>query len=436
MPSVANQPTLTSIHATHFKETGNDADKSLRLKKDGETLYTHDKLSSTTVKRALHMDVDQSRVAAREAKKQAGAEFVKQAIDNEFGPGMGDKVFGQAGGILGHDLSGGVTRRDLGVLLETAKAQQDAEGVVAKLVGMDLANGDAKENRETVREAVAALKDPKIPTDQKFAIADVLKQTVGEAGAEAFDNLFCGGGINSDTDLVHGFLDATDPHGDPILTTEECIDRMRAQLDHQIPKEDAASFLRYPSTATAVMSHAIFSADDGKLAGLKAQIKDTLVSMPGTYPDGTPDEVKHADTLEMVDRLDGMFGDTDLATPEMRAVFGEIRDAVDNAENAGQSGDDFLESTVFLRGLFAKTLMVEVRADLGLGAFDSNTHPSTNAVTFFQKAASDRDTFPPNRAYMQDWLPTYRDDGSGMSRMVDSMKAGAAIHPTATLQDV
>jgi hypothetical protein len=96
--------TLTSLSET-FKDVGEQ--QHLRFSQ-AKGLHTHSRFGpSMTDFLAFFRNSDALR--ARAELRQNGANQIKQAIDNEYGPGMGDRVFAQ----LGLDPARGVTKRDL-----------------------------------------------------------------------------------------------------------------------------------------------------------------------------------------------------------------------------------------------------------------------------------------------------------------------------------
>ena len=125
---MVDSPTFTQVHNKYFTDTGKTADKALRHE-EGKELYTHKKLSSSTVKRAFGMEVSQKRIDSRIQKKEAGAEFIKQSInsDRKYSDGMGERVFQHILQTTGKDLSQGVTARDLGTIKEVADHLQSID---------------------------------------------------------------------------------------------------------------------------------------------------------------------------------------------------------------------------------------------------------------------------------------------------------------------
>lgn len=114
---MVDSPTFTTIHTDHFTDTGKGADKELRHQ-EGKPLYTHSKSSSTGLKSFFGTKGAQKQIDNREQKVHAGASYIKQAIDREFGQGMGNRVFANILENTGKNLGEGVTRRDLGTIRE------------------------------------------------------------------------------------------------------------------------------------------------------------------------------------------------------------------------------------------------------------------------------------------------------------------------------
>jgi hypothetical protein len=106
---------FSQIVAQHqVGRSGWGASEHLRGDLEGTRLYTHSAFSIS----GFSADA----AAARQAKWAAGATYVKQAIDREFGVGMGERVFAKVSADTGRNLNREVRRGDL-AQIKTAIAE-------------------------------------------------------------------------------------------------------------------------------------------------------------------------------------------------------------------------------------------------------------------------------------------------------------------------
>jgi hypothetical protein len=98
--------TFSQIHQQHKPGAlGWGAGEHLRGDLAGTRLYTHSAFSISGSSDAA--------AKARQDKWAAGAAYVKQAIDREFGPGMGELAFAKVSRDTRHDISAELRRGDL-----------------------------------------------------------------------------------------------------------------------------------------------------------------------------------------------------------------------------------------------------------------------------------------------------------------------------------
>jgi len=90
---------------------GRGSSEHLRADLGGTKLYTHSALSISGSGAAA--------LERRQAKWEAGADYVKQAIDDQFGDGVGEKVFKRISDDTGRDLNKELRRGDLGRVRST-----------------------------------------------------------------------------------------------------------------------------------------------------------------------------------------------------------------------------------------------------------------------------------------------------------------------------
>lgn len=127
--------------------SGLDGGKSLRLK-NGDNLYTHD----SNKWHSIHF-------INRASKHEAAATAIKQAIDNELGPGGGNQIFQQLG------LNKKVTVGDL-KQINTAVAAHKAAAAADNVDGLLKATtGQVGEVRQRLLDAMAEL--PDVPANHK-----------------------------------------------------------------------------------------------------------------------------------------------------------------------------------------------------------------------------------------------------------------------------
>ena len=100
----APAPTFSQIHE-QYKPGMLGRGSGEHLRATGTRLYTHSAFAISGSGPAA--------LAARQAKWEAGAAHVKQAIDREFGPGMGERAFAKVSRESGHNLSAELRRGDL-----------------------------------------------------------------------------------------------------------------------------------------------------------------------------------------------------------------------------------------------------------------------------------------------------------------------------------
>jgi hypothetical protein len=274
---MAEIPSFSSIHQQHFTETGKTADKALRhdAGKEGKELYTHSKMSSTTVARSLGLGkyVSQERIDAREQKKQDGADYIKQSIDREFGTGMGDKVFNQVLVRTGTDLSQAVTARDLGTIKDSIEYLQQSDEAITDftmkpLTGESVARMNAihrdnslpadmrAEARQTLTTYVDSFARYPLTTDGVEAMKGVMNdQSLGAA-----DNPLRQAARTAITDALNAFA-GQQPTMEGVIAVNSVLD------DPSMPKEMrdlAATALRSAVTAMGSDIGAMLETDPGK----------------------------------------------------------------------------------------------------------------------------------------------------------------------------
>lgn len=417
---MAIDPNFSSIHTAHFSDTAKDSDKALRTT-DGNALYTHTKMSSSTVARALGLGrfVSQDRIDARETKKQDGASLIKKSLDREFGAGFGDRVFKHIMDGGGKNMAEGVTRRDLGTIKSAADELQAHDALFKSVLGgVNLSEDGAL---QTVRNAVTVLGDPSYSDMERSLVADTLRLGFLDAGLDDFDSTFHTGGLKS-RDL-RAALTASYPNGERVFSVADMRDLMSNTLGPYSMFEDSATFMRSASPTSVIMSETINAAGDGRIFEIQKDVKGMILENRGDYTDTTdPIEMK-IDTLAAIDQIDTYFKTLDLGG-ELTSVFADIREMVEDSKDShGWSGSDFAANTLMLRGMVSGELIASIRADTGMrsgGKFD----PGADVLVFLQRTVNAGDTFQDHeRAYMEDKLAEVRTDGSGLNALLDQVRA-------------
>jgi hypothetical protein len=87
-------------------------DHNIRFQ-DGKGLYTSEKASLASVKALFGF---REQLEQRNTKREDGVTQIKQAIDNEFGNGLGDRVLKHLHDAHGVDLTHGIKRSDLALI--------------------------------------------------------------------------------------------------------------------------------------------------------------------------------------------------------------------------------------------------------------------------------------------------------------------------------
>ncbi|MCP5071673.1 MAG: hypothetical protein GY947_00045 [Rhodobacteraceae bacterium] len=105
MPTPISKTTKFTDIYSDFSSSGKN-DRHIRggVKDGGKSLYIHNKVS---------IGFTASRRTAREAKRAQGAQEIRNAIVNEFGADVADKVLSSVAGQTKHDLNQGITVGDL-----------------------------------------------------------------------------------------------------------------------------------------------------------------------------------------------------------------------------------------------------------------------------------------------------------------------------------
>lgn len=420
---MAIEPTFTQLHTTFHSETAKDADKALRP--HGERiLHTHSKISSTSVKRALGLGkfVSQERVDARAEKKQAGAAIIKQSLDKEFGVGFGNRVFASILENTGQNMANGVTRRDMGTLMEAAtrlhssdvETQALAHTMAGSLMTLELTDGNAM---EVVSGALQVISNPTVEDGVRDLYAETLREKFAAATSDAWNSLFHDQELKADD--LKTLLGARLTNGEPLFSHAEKLAFLDKTLTDQIPREKPTSFLRGATVATTIMADLLSSADGGQLERLKDGLKDIIIAAFVDYPAETPAETKQADTLRLLATMNAYFEDIEVG-PELREAFSHIGGCIDNAPGeTGWTGADFNKNTLVLRGLIAGTFVQDIRNVTGVDAFDAKSDPGLTAVAFLQKIVGESSTFnQPERKFLEPELAVVRGPDSGLSSLI------------------
>lgn len=416
---MAIDPNFSSIHTAHFSDTAKDSDKALRTT-DGTTLYTHTKLSSSTVARALGLGkyVSQERIDARETKKHDGADLIKRSLDREYGAGFGDRVFKHILDTGGKNMAEGVTRRDLGTIKSAADELQAHDARFTSFSGGITLGEDGA--LAQVRNAVAVLKDTSYTDGERGIAADTLRNAFLGADLDGLDATFQTGGLKS-RDL-RAALTASHPNGDRVFSVDDMRDLMANTLGPYSKDESSSTFMRAGSVTSVIMNETIMVAGGGRVGTIRDEIKDIILDSRGDYDDKTDPGTMKSDTLAAIDKIDTYFGTLDLGD-ELRAVFSEIRDLVEQGRDShGWSGSDFAANTLMLRGLIGSDLILSIRADSGVRSGEK-FDPASDVPVFMQRTVNAGDTFQDvARSYMEDKLAEVRAEGSGLNALLDQVR--------------
>lgn len=416
---MAIDPNFSSIHTAHFSDTAKDSDKALRTT-DGTTLYTHTKLSSSTVARALGLGkfVSQDRIDARETKKHDGADLIKRSLDREFGAGFGDRVFKHILDTGGKNMAEGVTRRDLGTIKSAADELQAHDARFTSFSGGITLGDDGA--LAQVRNAVAVLKDTSYTDVERGIAADTLRNAFLGADLDGFDTTFQTGGLKS-RDL-RAALTASYPNGERVFSLDDMRDLMANTLGPYSKSEDSVTFMRSATPTSVIMSETINAAGGGRVFDIQNDIKGVILDNRGDYTDKTDPAEMKIDTLAALDQVDDYMKTLDLGT-ELKAVFSDIRELVeDGRDSHGWSGSDFAANTLMLRGLVSGELIASIRADTGMRS-GAKFDPGADVLAFLQRSVNQGDTFQDvDRSYMEDKLAEVRTDGSGLNALLDQVR--------------
>lgn len=216
-------PGFSQIYEQHkLGRLGLGADDHLRGDKAGTRLYTHSAFSISGFGGAA--------AAQRREKWEAGATQVKQAIDREYGAGMGDRVFAKinaerAPGArnIDHEL----VRGDLASIKRTIDEFRNPMQVLAKLPGIGDVDTDSGVQNSVVRSMVDLI-------GNRLAA----ERAKGREGEPAMDTLRA---IRREIE--------DDPSSHRILKSKalSIVDKAEAQLRMGDEMEQAAAYRGFPT---------------------------------------------------------------------------------------------------------------------------------------------------------------------------------------------
>lgn len=176
---MVDSPTFSQLHKTHYTDVTSEKTLGKNLRhEEGKELYTHKKMSSSTVKRAFGMKVSQERIDSREMKKTAGVAYIKQAINKEYGRGMADRVFQNILQQTGKNMADGITGRDLNTIKHAADAIKNAESQIKRFDQNPTTNG--------VRMMREIYMNESLPMDVRKAAKDNLTSVIQEFTKQPF----------------------------------------------------------------------------------------------------------------------------------------------------------------------------------------------------------------------------------------------------------
>jgi len=189
--------------------------------------------------------------AAREAKEQQGASWIRSSIDNEHGAGFGARVFQHVLQNRGEDLAKGVLKQDLTTIENAIHTLQtrDAQAVELVSIATDLSKSPA------VRDQAAT----------KFR-NDVMSMSVEER-----EDLLTG-----NPQLIDVLGTLRKPTGAPVFSVAQLSQIAHDQFRRETPGESAQSFFRGNSVATKLLGRIALDLDHGALRDLGGRMKDII----------------------------------------------------------------------------------------------------------------------------------------------------------------
>lgn len=216
-------PSFSQIYDQHkLGRLGLGADEHLRGDKAGTRLYTHSTFSISGFGAAA--------AAQRREKWEAGASQVRRAIDREFGPGMGDRVFARINAERapgGRDIDHELVRGDLATIRRTIDELRNPMKVLAKLPDIGDVDTDSNVQGAVVRTMVDLI-------DNRLAA----ERGKGREGEPAMDTLRA---IRREIE--------DDPSAHRILKSKalSVVDKAEAQLRMSDELEQAPAYRGFPA---------------------------------------------------------------------------------------------------------------------------------------------------------------------------------------------
>jgi hypothetical protein len=320
-------------------------------------------LGRTRIGRSMGMDpaVILQKQQQRQAKVQQGADWIRGAIDTEYGAGFRTRVFQHVRQQNPQtDLDHRITKQDLGTIQNAIQTLQAADLNATQLIQ---ANTPALGNPLTNLNAsvlITIATDSNVSLALRDQAATLFQTSLMNLNAQQREGVLTQTNtLLADGPLINSLFTLQLSNGTKAFSVQQLSTIAHDQFQRDTPTENPNNFFRGNTVASSLLSNALTLLDGGYIPTLgnamvnlidqeiaNATLNGTAIAVQGSYT-GNPAVVN-----PVLTSVDGLLRGQN-QTPELHTFLTAVANGIDAGPPANNvwTGASFMQNAVMLRGL-------------------------------------------------------------------------------------